>query len=143
MFVCVSLSLVTYVFFIQFPIKLQFLISEVYIQRLGKTAGPCQCFCKILWSKLYLKISVLLWLLSSLYDVCIPYSFPHILNFVVMETCMHLKHNVYFSCLKCKRTISNSVKNYKRTICLTQQHHLYEKVRSFNQFQYHIIYTCI
>ena len=26
-----------------FPIKLQFLISAVNIQRLGKIAGPCQC----------------------------------------------------------------------------------------------------
>ena len=112
-----------------FPINLQFLISVAYVQRLGKTAGPCQCSWEMLWSKLYLIISIFLSLLSSLYDVCIPYPFPHLLNFAVMETCKNLKHNIYFSCLKCKRTISNSMKSYKRTICLTQQHHLYAKVR--------------
>ena len=62
----------------------------------------------MLWSKLCLVIFILL-TFPSLCDICFPYIFPHLQNFVVMEICENLEHNFCYSCRKCK-----------------QQHHLYE-----------------
>ena len=93
--------------------------TEVRYTEIRRNSWAMSVYLGMLWSKLHLIIFILLSFLSSLYGVCIPYPSPNLWNFGVMEICKNLKNNIHFSGRKCKRTISNSMKSNKRTICLT------------------------